>query len=202
MNIDEYIKSGILETYVLGVATEEESLEVERMTTIHPEIKKELEEIYDALEQHAQQKKVDPPVVVKPFLMASIDYMERLTNGETPEVPPILNENSSIKDFEKWLNRTDMVIPSDFEEFAAKIIGYTPEAITAIVWIKSMAPEEVHNNDFEKFLILEGTCDIIIGQEVHKLVAGNYLSIPLYIDHQVIVTSTIPCKVILQRIAA
>jgi mannose-6-phosphate isomerase-like protein (cupin superfamily) len=54
----------------------------------------------------------------------------------------------------------------------------------------------------EHFLIVEGTCDITIGDKVHHLVPGDYLSIPLYIDHDVKVTSITPCKVILQRVAA
>ena len=45
MNIKEYIESGILEMYVLGHATKEESDEVEKMASTHPEIKKEMNKI-------------------------------------------------------------------------------------------------------------------------------------------------------------
>ena len=48
---------------------------------------------------------------------------------------------------------------------------------------------------------MEGTCTITIEDEIHQLVPGNVLSIPLYKNHTVVVTSEIPCKVILQRIA-
>ena len=65
-----------------------------------------------------------------------------------------------------------------------------------------MSPIEVHTNELESFLILEGTCDITIGEEVHHLVTGDFISIPLHIGHSLIVTSNIPCKVILQRVAA
>ena len=95
-----------------------------------------------------------------------------------------------------------MILPDNFKDFHAKIIGYTPEMVTAIVWIRNMAPHEVHDDEFEKFLILEGTCDITIGDKVHKMASGDSLSIPLHIDHFVTVTSDIPCKAILQRIAA
>ena len=84
----------------------------------------------------------------------------------------------------------------------AKIIGHTPEMITAIVWIKKMAPQEVHHNEIERFLIIEGSCDIFIEDEVYQLKAGDMLSIPLHKPHSLQVTSAIPCKVILQRIAA
>jgi mannose-6-phosphate isomerase-like protein (cupin superfamily) len=60
----------------------------------------------------------------------------------------------------------------------------------------------VHDNEFEKFLILEGSCTITIEEEAHHLVPGDYLAIPLHKSHQVTITSEIPCKIILQRVAA
>ena len=134
--------------------------------------------------------------------MAMIDYTERLNNGEQPSFPPVLNENSTIADYDQWLNRTDSKLPNNFKDFYAKIIGYTPEVTTAIIWINDMAPQEVHQHEFEKFLILEGTCDITIADEVRSLKAGDFLSIPLYKKHDVKITSLNPCKAILQRIAA
>lgn len=49
MNIQEYIASGILELYVYGALTEEESAEVTRMVKKHPEVRAEVEEIERAL---------------------------------------------------------------------------------------------------------------------------------------------------------
>lgn len=143
-----------------------------------------------------------PDPTIKPFLLTTIDYTERMKKGEVPASPPILNENSTEADYAMWINRADMALEDDFEEMHAKIIGYTPEAITAIAWIKNMAPTEEHKNEHEKFFILEGTCDIFIGDTVHHLKPGDYLAIPLYVDHKVVVTSKNPCKLILQRVAA
>ncbi|MEO5942329.1 MAG: cupin domain-containing protein, partial [Ferruginibacter sp.] len=107
----------------------------------------------------------------------------------------------AIETYAPWLNRSDMTAP-DNEAIFAKIIGYTPEATTAIVWIKEYAPHEVHDHEYEKFLVVEGTCDIIVEGKVHSLIPGDYFAIPLHKKHVVKVTSIIPCKVILQRIAA
>ena len=74
--------------------------------------------------------------------------------------------------------------------------------ITAVIWIGQMAPDETHDDEHEKFLILEGTCDITVGNDVHHLKAGDYFAIPLHKTHMVKVTSDVPCKAILQRIAA
>ncbi|APG59769.1 anti-sigma factor [Christiangramia salexigens] len=51
MNIQEYISSGILELYVYGALTEQESEEVTKTLKQHPEIQKEVEEIEAALLQ-------------------------------------------------------------------------------------------------------------------------------------------------------
>lgn len=202
MGIKEYIESGLLELYVLGNATKKQSAEVEKMASAYPEIAAEIEIICEALNKYAQLIAVVPNPVVKPFLMAVIDYSERIKNGEEISFPPVLTQNSSVEDYGNWLNRTDMCTPVDLSDVYAKIIGNTDTVITAIVWIKELAPQEVHHNEIEKFLIVEGSCDIVIDNEIHQLIAGDFLSIPLYKNHFVRVTSTIPCKVILQRIAA
>ena len=196
-----YIDSGILEQYVLGYADAEECKEVEIMAAADPAIQAEIEVIARSLEIFAKANAVEPNPVIKPFLLATIDYTERLKNGEPVSNPPILNENSQVADYTTWLNRSDMISPGTADVFA-KIIGYTPEAITAIVWLKDYAPQEVHDHEYERFLIDEGTCNIIVGEEVNQLVRGDYFAIPLYKNHLVEVTSAIPCKVILQRVAA
>ena len=201
-NVKVYIESGILESYILGSSTIIESAEVEEMSAAYDEIRTEINLISETMEKYAQLHSIEPPVIIKPFLLATIDYTERLKNGEPVTIPPILNEDATIKDYQPWLQAEAAVLPDDFSNLYARIIGYTSEAITAIVWIKEFSPPEVHTNELEKFLIVEGTCDITIGEKVHHLVPGNLLSIPLDISHHVKVTSEIPCKIILQRIAA
>ena len=201
-NIKEYIESGILELYVLGITSDKENEEIEKLALSTFEIAEEIKNISEAVEAYTLQNSVAPDPTIKPFLMAMIDYTERLKNGELPSFPPVLNETSTISDYDQWIYRTDIKLPENFKDFHAKIIGYTPEVTTAIIWIKDMAPQEVHQHEFEKFLILEGTCNITIADKVYSLKAGDFLSIPLYKKHDVKITSLIPCKAILQRIAA
>ncbi len=201
-NTKEYIESGILELYVLGNTTPLETASVEVMASNHPEIADEIELIASSLSSYAKLNAKVPDPIIKPFLMATIDYTERLKNGEEMSFPPSLTSQSKIADFTEWLSRDDMILPQKLTDVSAKIIGFTPEMITAIVWIKEMAPQEMHDNQIEKFLIIEGTCDIVIEEEIHHLKVGDMLSIPLYKNHFVKVTSSIPCKVILQRAAA
>jgi mannose-6-phosphate isomerase-like protein (cupin superfamily) len=201
-NIGEYIQSGILESYVFGNTTVQETVEVEEMACAFEEVRKKIDEIGLTLEKYAFDNALLPKETVKVFLMASIDYTERLKNGEPPAFPPLLNEASKLSDYSSWLDRADMVLPQNFHSLYAKIIGHTPEVTTAIVWMKEMAPQEVHDNEYEKFIVVEGTCLITIEENKYELQPGDFLSIPLYKNHSVKVTSSIPCKVILQRIAA
>lgn len=72
MNIEEYISSGILESYVLGTATPEEKTEVEKYAITYPEIKAELEEIEKAMNEYAAEHSVTPPSYLKNKILASI----------------------------------------------------------------------------------------------------------------------------------
>ena len=128
--------------------------------------------------------------------------MERMEKGEEASFPPVLNETTTINDFKPWLSRDDMFLPGDAGDIYAKIIGAPSGMITAIVWIKEDSPKEVHHDEHERFLIIEGTCDIHVEDEIHQLIPGDFFEIPLHKNHIVKVTSTIPCKVILQRQAA
>jgi mannose-6-phosphate isomerase-like protein (cupin superfamily) len=198
----EYIESGILEMYVLGHTSEVENLEIQHMANTHPEIRDEIESISESLIQYAETevKSINP--TIKPMVMAIIDYTERMMSGEIPAAPPILNERSKISDYSQWLDNKSMQLPLHFEDLYAKIIGNVEGAMTAIVWIKDSSPYEVHDTEYEKFLIVEGTCDIVTENKTYSLVPGDYLTIPLHLGHEVKVTSDVPCKVILQRVAA
>ena len=203
MNSKEYIDSGILENYVMGTASDSEREEVEMMSAAHPDIRKEIDAISDALENYALAHAIKPSPVVKPLLMASIDYSERIKSGETISFPPLLHENSKAEDYATWLNRPDLNFSgSEEDNLFVKIIGNTTEAFTAILWIKENTPWEIHDKEHERFLILEGSCDIIVGDKSNPLVPGDYFTIPLYENHMVKVTSSIACKAILQRVAA
>ena len=203
-NLNDYINSGILEMYVLGLTSPEENIGIENMASSYPEIADEIEAISKALLVYSEAVAPTLDVTLKPLIIATFDYMERLKNGEEPIKTPVLNENTKVIDFLPWLNRKDMVMSDKLDDFYVKLIGYEPEIDmrTAIVWIKDATPYEVHKDLHEKFFIIEGTCDIITDEGTHHLKPGDYYSLPLNLGHVVKVTSKTPCKVILQRVAA
>lgn len=199
INIEEYIHSGILELYVLGLTSAEETLQVNELL-LHPEIQKEVTDICSTLK--TLNASIAPNESIKPLIFAIIDYTERLQAGEQPEFPPVLNPNSKVSDYEQWLSRKDMVSATTTENAFAKIIGFTPTGTTAIVWLVNYMPSEIHDSELERFLIVEGSCDVNFNDTTYSLKAGDYLEIPLHVHHTIKVTSSIPCKLIQQRIAA
>lgn len=203
MTSKEYIDSGILEIYVMGMASGFEQEEVGMMAAANPDIRQEIDAISEAIENYAMAHAMTPSPVIKPFLMATIDYSERMKMGEEVSFPPVLHDNSTAEDYAAWINRPDLDFSDNEEDnIFAKIIAYTPTMTTAIVWIKDDTSSEKHDHEHERFLILEGSCDILVGDKSNHLVAGDNFSIPLHVYHQIRVTSDIACKAILQRVAA
>ncbi len=200
--VTEFIESGVLELYVMGAASPEETLAVEQMAEAHPDVWNEISAISESLESYALAQAVQPRKVVKTLVLATVDYLERMRQGELPTSPPEVTPASNAQQYAAWLERADMALPPGAESVYAKIIGYTPAATTAIVWLKDRTEEEVHHDEHEHFLILEGTCEMTAGGEIYKLAAGDYFAVPLHTSHHLKVTSPQPCKAILQRLSA
>ncbi len=77
MDIKKYIASGILENYVLGLASEEERKEVEMYASGYPEIKAELEAIEVAMEQYAQLQGMDTPPGIEAKINSQLDALQK-----------------------------------------------------------------------------------------------------------------------------
>ena len=73
MNIQEYISSGIVESYVLGLASDEERNEFEQLCKQHPELVEARTAFELALEKQAMQNAVAPPAMLKNKILSGID---------------------------------------------------------------------------------------------------------------------------------
>jgi anti-sigma-K factor RskA len=65
VNVKEYIQSGIVESYVLGLATDAERQEFEQVTTDYPEVAAARDAFERSLEEQLLQDAVAPPAFVK-----------------------------------------------------------------------------------------------------------------------------------------
>jgi anti-sigma-K factor RskA len=96
VDIQAYIQSGIIESYVLGITDAEEAIEVEKLRLQHPEIDKALEEFSLMLEKNALEDALPPPADVKSKIMAAIRQDER--KNRVAPVLPLKNEDTVISE--------------------------------------------------------------------------------------------------------
>ncbi len=77
MDIKEYIASGIIDSYVLGSVSDQERREVQCLSSIYPEIKAELQQAEQAMEDYATSVAVTPPESLKNSILAKIRELEQ-----------------------------------------------------------------------------------------------------------------------------
>lgn len=76
MNVQDYISSGIVESYVLGLASAEEQAEFESMCRQYPEILQARISFEEAMEKQAFQNAVVPPPALKQQIMEAAFHSE------------------------------------------------------------------------------------------------------------------------------
>jgi anti-sigma-K factor RskA len=80
VNTQEYISSGIVESYVLGLADEAERVEFEQMCTLHAEVRLARDAFELSLEQHALASAVAPPASLREAVL------QQLSAEPAPEI--------------------------------------------------------------------------------------------------------------------
>jgi anti-sigma-K factor RskA len=89
VNVQDYISTGIVESYVLGFASAEERDEFERMCKQHPEVLKARTEFEISLEQQALQNAIVPPAELKEQVWLAVSKEEAKViqlDNQTPVV--------------------------------------------------------------------------------------------------------------------
>ena len=89
MNVQDYILSGIVESYVLGLASSEEGAEFERMCAAHGEVLAARNAFEIQLEEELQQQKLEPPRELKSLIFSEIG-MEKSPATKAPLTKPTL----------------------------------------------------------------------------------------------------------------
>ncbi|GAB4023442.1 anti-sigma factor [Spirosoma koreense] len=85
MNVTEYIESGILESYVLGVVNDQERREVDCLSSIYPDIRRELDQLSAALEQYATAHSVEPPASIRTKLLETLPFEQPTEPQQQPD---------------------------------------------------------------------------------------------------------------------
>lgn len=96
MNIQEYISSGIVESYVLGLADDIEREEFERMCAAHAEVRAARVAFEQSLEENMMGNVLQPPSNLKSKLFSTIEMGKEADtpgysgdSGAPPVVPPV-----------------------------------------------------------------------------------------------------------------
>ena len=95
MKNKEYIESGILENYLLGIVSESERQEVEFMAKKHLEIQTELTAIEDALAIYSKQHAVPMPEGLVNKILKKVEQLEQMKSNEK-------NVEKPVKSFKVW----------------------------------------------------------------------------------------------------
>ncbi len=89
MNIQEYISSGIVESYVLGLASNEERIEFEQLCAAHAEVKAARDAFELSLEKHALDNAIAPPQDLKQKIFADINPGSQPVKNITQPLTPV-----------------------------------------------------------------------------------------------------------------
>ena len=76
MKTYHYLKSGILEAYLLGLTTEEEKEEVEKLLATDTDVRAELNELETSMEEYFLRNAVPPPPSIREALELRISETE------------------------------------------------------------------------------------------------------------------------------
>lgn len=198
-----FIESGVLEAYLQESLSDAERQEVEMMAQVHPSVDLELKELEAAHLQLISEIVAKPsPIPSKQRFLEFLQEEDAKAQDNLPIRPPYLNALSTADDYAQWIRQGANPNPAEYENMFVQPLDADADCLTLLVWVKSEIEGEVHLDAIEKFLVLEGACIVEMDGVDHHLKAGDVMSIPKFKRHTVQVTSIVPCKLIVQQIAA
>lgn len=95
MDIRNYIESGIIESYVLGLASVEEKTEVEQMAAEHTEIKQAILDFELLFEKQAGKDVLYPPAFIKPNIESILS--PEFSTAVVKQIPHYKNETTIVR---------------------------------------------------------------------------------------------------------
>jgi len=155
MNLEEYISSGILESYALGLTSESENALIDCLIKTQPSLAAELKAIQDTLELVAQKQSKTPPLFLKDQIKSQLTFSKE----ETSE---LRIERSEEVQNEKEISRPEGKSSTSWFRAAAAIfiivsLGFTSfymlqqnKTLLATVKEKTEIQKELNNDNKQK----------------------------------------------------
>lgn len=97
MESEEFKTSGLLESYALGLASEEEKKLVEDMLSTYPELREELNSVYQSLENYALTFSREAPVKLKSKVSGRINQIQEEGAAKTTPVIPFAKKKTNLR---------------------------------------------------------------------------------------------------------
>lgn len=184
--------------YALDLLDAIEKEDVELMISFSPELKKELDSIQHALEMYATSRAIQPRSYVKDKMKDLIVNLQKEAEMD-PRNLPLINDYSNHT---QWLNLVKDLIPSKAPDDTPfiKILQQTDKISQMLVLSSTNFEDEVHDDEYESFLILKGRCKCTVGKSVRFMGEGEFMAIPLH-EHHTVEVLTEAVIAIVQRVA-
>ena len=106
MNIKEYISSGVVESYVLGLLTAQERFEFEQYCEAYPELKAARNAFELAIEKQAMENAVKPPVSIKEKVVSAIQQKPSSNTSKIIRMEPTTRRSSGLR----WMAAASIIL--------------------------------------------------------------------------------------------
>ncbi|HEX8331889.1 MAG TPA: cupin domain-containing protein [Segetibacter sp.] len=194
MNDSTKILPGDIESYCLGLLSEEENRAVAEQAALHADIKEQIDEFRSLLEHYALSNAIQPPIDLKNKILTSLSNL-KLEEAANIDLLPLVNKYS---DHNNWLKIVQPLLPEEQPTgMFVKELRNDNHVTQILMWAAIDYPDEVHHDEEECFIVLMGKCRCYIGDKSVILSAGDFVEIPLHVHHNVEVLE--PVIAIVQR---
>ena len=106
MNIKEYISSGVVESYVLGLLTAQERFEFEQYCEAYPELKAARDAFELAVEKQAMENAVSPPANVKEKVFSAIQQRPVSNTSKIVSMEPTIRRSAGLR----WMAAASIIL--------------------------------------------------------------------------------------------
>lgn len=199
VDVEQFLASGRIEEYCLGLLSAAETEEVLQLSFLYPTVRQAIESAQKTLEDYAADNALPPRPTLKSRVMLSLGRLGEPAAFDLNQLP-LLNAYS---DAEQWQRTVAAIEPTrPFNNLYSHTLQDSDRVTQFLVWVRREIRPEDHHEERESFLILEGDCECRLGNETVRLSAGDFLEIPLDTEHRLTVLSEIPVKAVIQRLKA
>lgn len=148
MEQQEIISSGLLELYALGLATNEESIQVEKWTSEYPSVSEEMTSIQQAMEKYAFMHAVETSSGLKNAIFSDLNIpnTEVKTLSDAPQQAKVIGMNAGLK----WLAAAAILLLIGSTVFNVVYYNKYKDSETAKAGIESqMLAQQNENRDMQ-----------------------------------------------------